>query len=398
MVPGKQDDAAERLLIAGASVRAAAHSTLRAGYRPLAIDQFSDLDLVECCPAIRVATYPAGLIEAARAAPPSPWFYTGGIENHPQLVDEISSHHTLLGNSGSVLRHVRDPWHVSGALQSSGLRAPELARSPVEMSGPAGWLRKPLSGAGGYGIRWEEPSTAARRQASERCAARADQYYYQRYVVGTPCSAAFVAAAGRSELLGVTRQLIGTAWSGATGFRYAGSIGPVPVPPTTGETFRRIGACLAEAFSLSGLFGVDAILNDEAVWPVEVNPRYTASMEVLERGLNIEAVARHVAACRHERLLPVGSHIGGGAVGKAILYARSERTVTERFVEHIRQFNNESKWPVVADIPPPGARVPLGGPVVTVFAEAAQLEEIEPLLRIRVDQIRQHLEFCPPAG
>ncbi len=42
-------------------------------------------------------------------------------------------------------------------------------------------------------------------------------------------SAVFLAAGGSAVLLGVTRQLVGCRWAGATGFRYVGSIGPLAI-------------------------------------------------------------------------------------------------------------------------------------------------------------------------
>ena len=102
----------ERLLIVGASVRAAAFSALRAGFRPLAADKFADTDLTACCPARRVADYPRGLPAAVSAWPPCGWMYTGALENHPALVDRLAASRPLDGNPGPVLRRIRDPFQV----------------------------------------------------------------------------------------------------------------------------------------------------------------------------------------------------------------------------------------------------------------------------------------------
>ena len=48
---------------------------------------------------------------------------------------------------------------------------------------------------------------------------------------------------------------------------------------------------LADRFELSGLFGVDFILDGDQVWTLEVNPRYTASVEIVERATGIHAIA-----------------------------------------------------------------------------------------------------------
>src|SRR5438105_1796271 len=101
---------AQSLIIVGASARAAAHSALRAGFAPLACDLFADVDLERACPAVCVKDYPRGLVPAAARYPAAPWLYTGGLENHPDLVDEIASQRPLLGVAGDGLRAVRDPF------------------------------------------------------------------------------------------------------------------------------------------------------------------------------------------------------------------------------------------------------------------------------------------------
>ena len=145
--------------------------------------------------------------------------------------------------------------------------------------------------------------------------------YYQRYLPGEPCSAVFVAAVGSARLLGVTRQLIGQSGLGGESFLYTGSIGPLQLTSSQRQQWQYLGDCLSAGFSLRGLFGVDAIDTGEAIVPVEVNPRYTASIEVLERSLRWPIVAWHVQACREARLPEVRSPTSVGCSGKAIVYA-----------------------------------------------------------------------------
>src|SRR5262249_35644735 len=77
----------EKVLIVGASVRAAAFSALRAGLHPECADLFADADLQRRCPAVRVrGRYPHAFLEWIESAPSVPWLYTGGLENHPSLV------------------------------------------------------------------------------------------------------------------------------------------------------------------------------------------------------------------------------------------------------------------------------------------------------------------------
>src|SRR5262245_55333161 len=81
---------ARTLILLGASVRAAAFSATRAGFRPYAIDRFADRDLAALGPAVKIVRYPTDFLSAIEAAPSAPWVYTGGLENHPRLVDRLA--------------------------------------------------------------------------------------------------------------------------------------------------------------------------------------------------------------------------------------------------------------------------------------------------------------------
>ncbi len=338
------------LLILGASVRAAAHSAIRSGYRPIAVDMFGDTDLAACCVTYRVDDYPHGLETVAGPLPRCPVMYTGALENQPALVDRIAASRKLYGNPGHVLRRIRDPFMVAQALEEEGLCYPQLAsRLPHTNNGL--WLRKPLESSGGGRI--SVVQVADGDAPADECYDGGSRFYFQRFINGEPCSAVYIAAGGRSVFLGATRQLVGTAWTGATGFQYSGSLGPLDLPTDIATDFRRIGNCLAERFGLIGIFGVDAILAENQVWPVEVNPRYTASVEILERVTDLNTIAIHVQACRNGDMPAPSTRQDNRYSGKAIIYADKNVAITKRFVRFAERLNGRAGQPAVADIPPP---------------------------------------------
>ena len=97
------------VLILGASARAAIHSARRAGLTPHAADLFADRDATAYATVRKcdLADYPDGLERLADTFPPMPWLYTGGLENHPELVDRVAAKRPLWGNCSAVLRGVR---------------------------------------------------------------------------------------------------------------------------------------------------------------------------------------------------------------------------------------------------------------------------------------------------
>lgn len=359
------------LLILGASVRAAAQSARRADYSVFAADLFADWDLRRCCPSRGVVDYPTGLAAVAETAPPGPWMFTGGLENHAELVAEISRRRRLLGNPPDVLRAVRDPRRVKAVLQQAGLAAPQLSLSPAAIPQDGSWLQKPLRGSGGAGIRpW--------------CGGETDpQHFFQEQIAGDTVAAVYVAAGDRAVLLGATRQLVGSDWTGARGFVYCGSLGPLTLSPRVHDQFIEIGQVLTRHFRLVGLLGVDAVVSGDRVWTIEINPRYTASVEVLERALGWHAVEWHLAACLQGRL-PAGIPASASdCCGKAIVYARQDVSIGPQLVR-LALPECEKPWPDLADVPDPGTPIRAGRPITTVLSQADDEVSLSADLRRRV--------------
>lgn len=378
----------ETLIIVGASARAAAQSAVRAGYRVWAADLFADADLRACAETVEVRDYPRGLQRALAEAPPGDWLYTGALENQPRQIRRMSRARRLLGCTDDVVRGVRRPQRLSEAIRSAGLLYPDTRLDGLPAEEPGRWLAKPFRSAGGTKVRFADPRdvrvTALRSN------------YFQRFVDGVPCSAVYVADGKDSQLLGATRQLIGCDWTGATGFQYCGSIGPLAVSDGAREQIERIGRCIVERFSLVGLIGVDFVLAGDEVWTLEVNPRYTASVEVLERSLGIRAIASHVAACRDgklvvERVPSTAPPADAAVTGKAIVFARAPLTVLPALTQHLLAISTTDAPPHFADIPNPGTKILPHQPLFTCFAEGPTCDAVEASLRTNLLEVEQLL-------
>jgi predicted ATP-grasp superfamily ATP-dependent carboligase len=369
------------ILILGASVRAAAQSARRAGLRVHAADMFGDADLREVCSAIQVERYPSELPIAAEQLPKCPWMYTGGLENYPRIVDAISRHRELLGNSGAVNRRVRDPWLLSEELASRRLHAPELATSSTRAATDQ-WLVKPLRSAGGLSVR---PYDAMRGGGvSNR------SVYLQKFIAGESASAVFLGSAGEAELLGATKQLIGVPGFPSKQFVYRGSIGPLVLSSVQRDQLLEIGKCLAQVFQLVGLFGVDVVLSRDEVWTIEVNPRYTASVEVLERVFNedFNAIDMHIGCFTKQQRVTRNDLMPTSVWGKEVVYAAQDFVADKRFADFITNKNAGQRWPLVADVPVTGTRISPGHPICTVFADGDSISNVETNLTEFSDGVR----------
>jgi predicted ATP-grasp superfamily ATP-dependent carboligase len=350
------------VLIAGVSTRAAADSAARAGFRVTAIDAFGDRDQH---PAVTVVPL-VGHFTAAAAARAAAHLecdaviYLANFENHPRAIAALATGRTLWGNSPDAIRRVRNPVLVSDRLRSRGIPTPHVRLKTDGGAGEADrWLLKPLKSGGGHRIQWWQ-SDAALPQG----------FYLQEFIEGQSGSVVFVGSGNRAVPLGVSRQLVGEPVFGASGFQYCGSI---VAPPDGAEDAAladkagELARLVAGEFGLVGLNGIDFVTRNGLPHAVEVNPRWSASMETFEQAYGISLFAVHADACARGALPPfdlgAARQSTGHAVGKAVLYARSDVTTpdTSEWLDR--------SW--IRDVPQSHMRIPGGRPVCTIITTAA---------------------------
>lgn len=358
------------LIIIGASTRAAATSARRAGLEPWCADLFADADLERIATVRKIPpeVYPHGLLDALADAPPGPAMYTGALENRPDLIAKIDR--PLWGNSAEVLRAVRSPRDWTTCLQARALPCPAFAEEPTSTGR---WLLKPRKSAAGFGIQ---------EYAGQPFEART--HFLQERMDGVPCSAVFHASDAGVIFLGATEQLIGAPWLNANGFHYVGSIGPLFLGAQVVQSWRDLGVALVAAFHLRGLFGVDAILRDGVPWPVEINPRYTASVEILERSGRKPLMLGAAGTAR--------PWFSGEKWGKAILFARATFAFPAEgpWLDALKDGVNLDEVEY-ADIPHAGEIIERGRPVLTIFASAPFVEECRAKLQEKAQALDRRL-------
>jgi predicted ATP-grasp superfamily ATP-dependent carboligase len=144
---------------------------------------------------------------------------------------------------------------------------------------------------------------------------------------------------------------------------------------------------VAEAFGVRGLNGIDFVARGGAPLPVEVNPRWSSSMELFDREERESLLAAHVGACR-AGLVSWRSESPGSVAGKAIVFARRAVVLGET-----------SGWLASRarrDVPWPGQRVAPGEPVCTVYARASSYATCYASLVEQAAAVYRELEVgCP---
>ena len=361
-----------RVLILGASTRAAAYSALRAGFEPVCVDQFADSDLraiAEVHPvdtlSIIAGAASAPLLSAIQSQPDLPILYAGGMENHPRLLQLLETDRTVWGASCEAIQRVRHPQQLAAGLAEVKQRVlpVQLANVPPPRDGT--WVVKPLASAGGRGILlWDELAPDLPLHS---------QHYFQQRVSGPVYSALFLAETepGDVRFIGLTRQLVGCPELHAGPFAWCGNIGPVFLPVEAEFLVRRWGNILKWKFGLTGLYGIDFIVDDAGQpWLLEVNPRLTGSVEVLELACGLSLLSDHIACYAPYAATLAREFVAPPVIaenerlGRAILYA------PYLLRSHI-PLPDPVPWdsaPLLADIPEFGSLIEPGQPVCSLYA------------------------------
>jgi predicted ATP-grasp superfamily ATP-dependent carboligase len=367
----------ERVLIVGLSTRAFAESASRAGYSCLSVDAFGDLDQktrVENVGLVRDLGRPytaAAAVAIARRLQAPSVAYVGNLENHPSAVGRLAKGRQLLGNSPATLLRVRNFADLAKVVRGAGGRVPRTLRPGETPSPGRKWLRKPMRGGGGNGV--TEWTPGAPLKPGELVQERVD---------GVLASIAFAADGRRAQILGLSQGLFGDPAFGARGYRYCGSIHPFSADAALLAHLDDIAQATTRAFGLLGVNGIDFILRDGEAFVLELNPRYSASMELIERRGRLNIFETHAAACRGALGSPELSP--PEVVGKGVLWARRSIVV-----------GNTQGWLArddVRDLPFPGDRIRRGHPICTVFARGPDKQTCYGRLVVAAAGVERELE------
>lgn len=377
------------MLVIGASARAAARSANQAGFPVHAIDLFGDTDLRDLADThatVDSLAWPdcrAAVSHVLERLPPDPLplcLPSGGMEHQVETLTQLSRRTHFLGPDPQRIALLRSPWILASWARACELHAPELREEPNLPDQPWKWLLKDSSRSGGLGIipgrRWRDrhrvtgASDLVRPPAPDgQLELRAGQYW-QRRVSGYDASVVGLACKHQVQWLGATRQWSGNRRLGAPPFLYSGSFGPIALPDDLWPRLTRLAEHAISEAGLQGPFGIDLRIDGPRCWILELNPRYPAGAEVLERASGVSLCQRwqqHMAGV--DLASPWPPRQVSRTWAKAILYAsaRGPRRVSaggmKRLISHLRKIAIE-----VADVPPTGSLVPQRSPIFTLLA------------------------------
>lgn len=424
-----------RIFVAAASARALAASSLRAGLPVSTIDLFADADTVAICRKSNTHLSPNHAqnfsmqcqsiehilqrLEQVLADPgfqdpsaPPRILIGGGLENY--FRNHTTSQKLMEQTSASAFVETARWRNVKRFCRLNSVRFPPTTRELDDNQSKKGWLIKTDFSSGGLGVQIAQSDVPL----------KPDQYL-QKYIDGRPISAHYVAAplvesdeAPTVEMLGVCEpvsssalQMVTRASNQTLPFRYSGSIGPIKpsllAAPTLAE-FKRVGSLVANHFGIAGIFGIDFVLDQHDLWLLEINPRITASAELIENAaretvpdfsivrLHLEALAGRldkmselIEACQN-------ANARNRIFAKRIVYRHHDAAQKFQVMPaHIGALENQfggstegseltvaSRTAFITDVPKPKTDVVAGQPILTLHVSGeSQLETEDSLAR-----------------
>ncbi len=375
---------------------------MRAGYSPVCFDLFADADLAAMATvkAIPLADWPFAILPYLKSFFGMPFLYTGGLENHPGFLDQVAKTQPFWGNTPDIYQPLRDPFYLNLTLQSHGIRFPELGQNREKIPDGDDWLLKPLASAGGMGIR-QLSFDSANHSEKWKCP---QGYYAQKRIPGEDISVSFLLNRLGPRVLMVSRgnplrEDLGVPGMGYAGNHFAGT----DWQPLDEGILEKLGGLLWNQ-GLRGLVGVDGKIDDQGhFFLLEVNPRYTASMELGEMGLNIPFAKLHVDCFTS----PVGDDKSANSATNKTKFPHPDNTPRTKSIFYARKnvhFSPDIKWPekwisleerhqvTLCDLPSPGTIVAKGAPILTIIEKGTPWANLRERFRPILEDLRNQLE------
>lgn len=244
-------------------------------------------------------------------------------------------------------------------------------------------------------------------------------HYLQAFVPGRPLGVTCIVSRDALSYpsityVGATESWEAADWPGPLPFIYRGSFGPVNLTQSQVESIEQVAMSLVQAVDATGgdnpetryrgWLQMDLIEDPTSrLWLLEVNPRWTAGMEVLRlSGLSnpvrLHAQAFGLACHNATETSTTGQSESGQTalwVGKAIYYAPHPITLNERLVHTLHQHCSDGFF----DLPSAesiGSQIELGHPLLTIVVrldrQSLTYEQARREALSQLDQKRQMLQ------
>lgn len=422
------ETSAGTVVLIGASIRAAAQSANRAGFRVLGIDHFGDVDTRQACQEFWILNEFQMNPELIRRLRNFPYFVVGGLNPAHNLAGLLMPPSETamtfpaknLDNGLAVTPQKtngdrwNDPHWLGNLSKECGLSFPGIFHSllpnakPPQTSGKR-WLLKTKHSCGGLGVRWYTPPPSgsvplaaeltrsntgtpnpkivpSSESLTQHETKETRDPVFQEWVPGRPHGATLLCNGTECCLLGVCRSLF--THIGDLPFVYRGSFGPVSIPDTLQQRLQKLGLRITRETGHRGLLNIDLVINRSGkTFVLEVNPRWSGSSELIERWMCDQIRTRSlfgtmIDACNGAPMpdLKPDSDQPSKSVGspwsegpqylKRIIFARQPFRFSQDLLAFSTKPANDIRYrSAFSDLPADGTWISAGEPICTLVSQ-----------------------------
>ncbi len=386
---------ARTIAVVGFSARSAAQCAKRQGLEVIAVDTCADRDLASQCQKHYRLDDPKWPDVLNASHPGVPLLLTGGMEHRTQWVDHCHSVANRGGPDGKQLSAMRsldnwEKWAVSSELgwPATYRKIQDFTLLPDQLAG-SDWLLKPLNSAGGIGV--IDLTNAV--LVNDPLLQNPTEAYIQKRLPGVAIGITFLSSEFGSALVGAAAAWPPDRKPITSRYVYRGSYGPLRLTDEQIDRLRRFAGIVGRESGLLGLWQADFLVHHGALTLLEINPRWSASMDILDVCLDLRLVEMHyesickilcraayeqfaLNACKRAR------ESIESMIGKLVVYAPNAFTVSQaqsdywwanRWECDVNTTRNRSQF---ADIPVAGTNVEIGNPILTVLTSGRSHESI----------------------
>ena len=210
--------------------------------------------------------------------------------------------------------------------------------------------------------------------------------YAQQYVHGQLYSAVFISTDSGTYCIGACYGLVKTNQYDKKRFIYAGNIGPVTITNELSDWLQKISTVLCKHTELRGIWGIDFIESVGKYYLIEVNPRYTSSIEVHEKATG-RTLIRELLTDK------IGSQFDTPStmIAKGTYYSQKYQTISNSFFDTL--IKSEDIYIHYTDIPSHKTTFNIDDPVLTILAYGENLQQCQKRLQQKILHITQSLDL-----
>lgn len=370
-----------KFIIAAPSARGFAEAAMACGHEVIALDAFADRDTQRVSSKthkLKIHKNDQGfsldagdfkrVFSSIDLAEIDGFLYGSLFDNCPDLLAWITEYVSIIGNRPEVLQRAKD-FSFFELLDDLNIAHPEVRLQMPD--NPAQWLAKQLGGSGGMHIK-----PAIRAKTTDYFQRNYfPQTYFQKKLAGTPISMLFVADGKTAKTIGFNQQLV--AATDEMPYRFAGAVGSIALQPNTYAIFEHAAQQLTKALSLRGINSLDAILEGETLWILELNPRLSATFDLYENLFSL-----HLQGC-------------AGNLTDSLPKIKTSKAQLILYADEVLEIPKDFAWPIwAADIPALvvgefNVKIAQHMPICSVFAQAESAEIAHALVLQRSDKLRE---------